>query len=93
MAGPFDTVTRTGTRFADGTEPLFRLIGRIAFAADEPAFQVALPPPDDGDPPDFAALARRWAAEYAGVLRLSLPQPSRDSGTRPLPTSRRTAPL
>ena len=73
---------------ADGTE---LLVGRIAFAADGPAFTL---PVDDGDPPDFAALAR----EYAVVLAdppLGLP-PDRgpafelhiEPGTQPMPPSR-----
>ena len=73
---------------ADGTE-LF--VGRIAFAAEGPAFAV---PPDDGDPPDFAALA----AEYADVLAGPPPDlpPDRgpafelriNTGEHPMPRSR-----
>ena len=61
VAGTADTLAglaETGTTLADGTE-LF--VGRIAFAAEGPACNL---PPDDGDPPDFAALA----GEYADVL-------------------------
>ena len=44
----------TGTTLADGRELLDVLVSRIAFAADGLAFTL---PDDDGDPPDFAALA------------------------------------
>ena len=70
---------------ADGTE---LLIGRIAFAADGPAFALTV---DAGDPPDFAALAR----EYADVLADPPPglPPDRgpafelriETGTHPMP--------
>ena len=49
-AGTADTLAglaETGTTLADGTE-LF--VGRIAFAAEGPAFAL---PPDDGDRPDL----------------------------------------
>ena len=78
----------TGTTLADGTE---LLDGRIAFAADGPAFTL---PVDDGDPPDFAALA----GEYADVLADPPPglPPDRgrafelhlETGTHPMPRSR-----
>ena len=45
-------LAHTGTTLADGTE---LLVGHITFAADGPAFTL---PVDDGDPLDFAALAR-----------------------------------
>ena len=51
-------LAETGTTLANGTE---LLVGRIAFTADGLAFAL---PVDDGDPPDFAALA----GEYADVL-------------------------
>ena len=90
-AGAADTLAglaETGTTLADGTE-LF--VGRIAFAAEGPAFAL---PPDDGDPPDFAALA----GEYADVLAGPPPglPPDRgpafelriDTGEHPVPRSR-----
>ena len=90
-AGAADTLAglaETGTTLADGTE-LF--VGRIAFAAEGPAFAL---PPDDGDPPDFAALA----GEYADVLAGPPPglPPDRgpafelriDTGEHPMPRSR-----
>ena len=54
MAGLADS----GTTLADGTA---LLVGQISFATDGPAFTL---PADDGDPPEFAALA----GEYADVL-------------------------
>ena len=55
----------TDITLPDGTE-LF--VGRIAFNAEEPAFSL---PPDDGNPPDFAALA----AEYGDIRVLAGPPP------------------
>ena len=86
VAGTADTlagIAETGTTLADGTE-LF--VGSIAFAAEVP--------PDDGDPPDFAALAGEYADVLAGPLS-GLP-PDRgpafelriDTGQHPLPRSR-----
>ena len=77
-----------GTTLPDGTE---LLVGRITFAADGPAFTL---PPDDSDPPDFAALA----GEYADVLAGPPPglPPDRgpafelriETGSHPMPRSR-----
>ena len=85
MAGLSDS----GTTLADGTA---LLVGQISFAEDGPAFTL---PADDGDTPEFAALA----CEYADVP-LSDPPPglppdhgpafelSIETGTHPMPRSR-----
>ena len=91
IAGTEDTLAglaRTGTTLADGTE---FFAGSIAFAAEWPAFALS---PDDGNPPDFAALA----GEYADVLAGPPPglPPDRgpafelhiDTGEHPMPRSR-----
>ena len=65
--GDIQAVTDTGVTLPDGTE-LF--ISSITFAADGPAFTL---PPEDGDPPEFAALAD----EYAEVLWPSSRPPAR----------------
>ena len=69
----------TGTTLSDGTQ---LLVGHIAFAAEGPAFTLPL---DDGDPPDFAALA----GEYANVLAGPPPGLSRDRALRLSFASRR----
>ena len=51
------------TTLTDGTE-LF--VGCIAFAVEGPALAV---PPDDSDPPKFAALAGEYAGVIAGPTR------------------------
>ena len=53
-------LAETGTTLADGTQ-LF--VGLIAFAAQGPAFAL---PPDDGNSPDFAALAGKYADVLVG---------------------------
>ena len=78
----------SGTTLADGTA---LLVGQISFATDGPAFTL---PADDGDPPEFAALA----SEYADVLADPPPglPPDRgpafelriETGTHPMPRSR-----
>ena len=60
----------TGTTIADGTG---LLVGQISFAADGPAVTL---PADDGDPPEFAALA----GEYADVLAKPPPALPLDRG-------------
>jgi hypothetical protein len=83
-------LAESGTTLADGTEVF---VGRIAFAADGPAF--TLPgPPDEGDPPDFASLV----AGYGDVLGGPPPglPPDRgpefelriETGSHPMPRSR-----
>jgi Reverse transcriptase (RNA-dependent DNA polymerase) len=77
-----------GTTLADGTE---LILGSISFAAEGPAFTL---PPDEGDPPDFAALAGEFGDVLAGPPP-GLP-PDRgpafelriDTETHPMPRSR-----